>query len=212
VALETQVPNNPEYIELLKMNACVNGTAELFPEEKGSSTEIAILKYMKRCGIEYRKYRESHPTMFKYPFSSARKRMSVVLEYNGSQIILVKGASEMVMNSCSDWLNPETNEIEAITPSKRKEMDDAIIGMANKSLRTLCLAYKKLRPTSDLETKDEKGVFEIEKSELICLAIIGVKDIARPEVPEAIRKCKIAGITIRMVTGDNLLTAKAIAE
>ena len=46
----------------------------------------------------------------------------------------------------------------------------------------------------------------------MCLGILGVRDIHRPEVPEAIRKCKIAGITIRMVTGDNLLTAKAIAE
>ena len=91
-------------------------------------------------------------------------------------------------------------------------MEDSITEMANKSLRTLCLAYKKLRPTSDLETKDDKGVFEIEKSELVCIAIIGVKDIPRPEVPDAIKKCKIAGITIRMVTGDNILTAKAIAE
>lgn len=70
----------------------------------------------------------------------------------------------MVMASCSDWLNPETNTVQPITPEKRKEMDEAIVGMANKSLRTLCLAYKKLRPTSDLETKDQKGVFEIEKS------------------------------------------------
>lgn len=138
--------------------------------------------------------------------------MSVVLEYEGSQIILVKGASEIVLNSCSDWYNSEKSEVQSISQSVRKDMEESIVGMANKSLRTLCLAYKKLRPTSDLETKDEKGVFEIEKEELVCLAIIGVKDIARPEVPEAIRKCKIAGITIRMVTGDNILTAKAIAE
>ena len=75
---------------------------------------------MKRCGIDYRKYRDLNQSLFKYPFSSARKRMSVVLEHNGSQIILVKGASEMVMSSCSDWLNPVTNEIETITTGKRK--------------------------------------------------------------------------------------------
>lgn len=84
--------------------------------------------------------------------------------------------------------------------------------MASKSLRTLCLAYKIIRPKSDLQTKDQKGVFEIQKSELVCLGIIGVKDVPRQEVPDAIQKCKIAGITIRMVTGDNLITAKAIAE
>ena len=55
-------------------------------------------------------------------------------------------------------------------------------------------------------------MFEIEKKNFILLTIIGVKDIPREEVPEAIRKCKEAGITVRMVTGDNLITAKAIAE
>lgn len=118
----------------------------------------------------------------------------------------------MVMASCSDWFNPQTNQVQPISPALKDEMDKAIIGMASKSLRTLCLAYKVLRPTSDLDSKDEKGVFEIEKSELICLGIIGVKDVPREEVPDAIQKCKIAGITIRMVTGDNLITAKAIAQ
>ena len=89
----------------------MNGTAELLPEEKGSSTEIAILKYMRKCDVNYRKYREMYEPLFKYPFSSARKRMSVVLQYQDCQYILVKGASEMVMASCSDWLNPETNTV-----------------------------------------------------------------------------------------------------
>ena len=52
--------------------------------------------------------------------------------------------------------------------------------MANKSLRTLCIAYKKLGAHDDLETKDQKGIFDAEKKDLIVLAIIGVQDIARP--------------------------------
>ena len=60
----------------------------------------------------------------------------------------------MVMASCSEWYNPETSEISSITQQLRDEMEKAIVGMASKSLRTLCLAYKVLRPTSDLETKD----------------------------------------------------------
>ena len=83
--------------------------------------------------------------------------------------------------------------------------------MAKKSLRTLCFAFKELE-NEDLAASDEKGVFEVEKSNFTLLTIIGVKDIPREEVPEAIRKCKIAGITVRMVTGDNLITAQAIAE
>ncbi|XP_031472538.1 uncharacterized protein LOC116244830 [Nymphaea colorata] len=84
--------------------------------------------------------------------------------------------------------------------------------MAENSLRTLCLGYKRLTAHDDLEAKDSKGVFECEKEGIILVAIIGVRDIPRKEVPEAIRQCHKAGITVRMVTGDNIITAKAIAK
>jgi Ca2+ transporting ATPase len=84
--------------------------------------------------------------------------------------------------------------------------------MANKSLRTLCIGYKKLTAHDDLETKDSKGIFDVEQKDFIVLAIIGVQDIPRPEVPHAIAQCHTAGIKVRMVTGDNLITAKAIAK
>ena len=84
--------------------------------------------------------------------------------------------------------------------------------MANKSLRTLCIGYKKISLNDDLTSKDEKGVFDIEKSNFIVLAIIGVQDIPRPEVPHAIEQCHTAGIKVRMVTGDNIVTARAIAK
>ena len=59
---------------------------------------------------------------------------------------------------------------------------------------------------------DEKGIFEVEKEGFTLLVIVGIKDVPRDEVPSAISKCKKAGIKVRMVTGDNLITAKAIAE
>lgn len=60
--------------------------------------------------------------------------------------------------------------------------------------------------------KDGNGVYDIERSNLVLIAIVGVKDVPRPEVPGAIVKCKKAGIKVRMVTGDNIVTAKAIAK
>lgn len=77
-------------------------------------------------------------------------------------------------------------------------------------MRTLCLAYKQVEDNFSQE-KDAQGVYDIEKSGLILIAVVGVKDVPRPEVPEAIVKCKKAGIKVRMVTGDNIITAKAIA-
>lgn len=84
--------------------------------------------------------------------------------------------------------------------------------MASKSLRTLCIGYKKLEASPNLVSKDPKGVFDIEKSDFIVLTIIGVQDVPRPEVPHAIAQCHRAGIKVRMVTGDNIVTARAIAK
>ena len=64
----------------------------------------------------------------------------------------------------------------------------------------------------DIVTKDEKGVYKIEKTNLIVLGVCGIKDILRQEVTKAVVQCKLAGIKVRMVTGDNKLTARAIAK
>ena len=84
--------------------------------------------------------------------------------------------------------------------------------MAQSSLRTLCLAYKPISETENITSKDQKGVFEVEKNNLTMLCILGVRDIPRKEVYGAIEKCHKAGIKVRMVTGDNIITATAIAK
>lgn len=84
--------------------------------------------------------------------------------------------------------------------------------MAKSSLRTLCLGYKRLGQNYQTTTKDGKGVYDVEKTGITLLAVIGVRDNPRKEVPDAIKKCHAAGITVRMVTGDNIVTAKAIAK
>lgn len=84
--------------------------------------------------------------------------------------------------------------------------------MANNSLRTLCVAFRELGISEDLESCDSEGVFQFEKKDFILLSILGIRDVPRDEVPEAIKKCRRAGIKVRMVTGDNLITAEAIAK
>ena len=84
--------------------------------------------------------------------------------------------------------------------------------MAEGSLRTIGVAYKKLGAHDDIESKDKRGIYEVEKDNLTILGILGVMDLERPEVPGAIEKCHKAGIIVRMVTGDNIVTAKAIAR
>jgi len=75
------------------VGCCVNSTALLRPEVKGSSTEIAIIKLLEQMGFNYENIREKYPTLLKYPFSSKRKRMSSLIDYKGQKTLLVKGAS-----------------------------------------------------------------------------------------------------------------------
>lgn len=83
--------------------------------------------------------------------------------------------------------------------------------MANNALRTIIIAKKELSGSENLEEKDAKGVYEVETKGFSMMCLLGIKDILRKEVPHAIAQCKRAGVRVRMVTGDNLLTARAIA-
>ena len=83
--------------------------------------------------------------------------------------------------------------------------------MANSALRTIIIAKKDLNGNEDMVKKDKNDVYEVETNGLTFIALLGIKDVLREEVPGAIAKCKTAGVRVRMVTGDNLLTARAIA-
>ena len=98
----------------------------------------------------------------------------------------------------------------------RSDLLETINSYARKALRTICFAYKDLRPNDgglNHEDDDPEGVIKaVEKEDYILIAIVGIKDIIRPEVPKAVKNCQNAGITVRMVTGDNKTTATAIAR
>ena len=116
----------------------------------------------------------------------------------------------MVLQSCSNFQD-FNGSIHPLEGKLKIEIEDAIEKMAEQSLRTLAVAYKDFSEGVDLISKDKKGVHDIEKSGLTLLCLFGIKDIVREEVPGAVAKCEHAGIKVRMVTGDNKTTAKAIA-
>lgn len=87
---------------------------------------------------------------------------------------------------------------------------------AKQALRTIVFAYKDLKPTDGGRNHDEidagSKIYKIEEGDFVLICIAGIKDIIREEVPEAVRKCYKAGVRVRMVTGDNKVTAIAIAK
>lgn len=207
----------PEYFAKLKENLCVNTNARMQEgKEIGSKTEIALIKMLIKFGHDdYQQIRDNYrkrPTKI-FPFSSSRKRSSIVISLDEDGVksrAHVMGASEVVFSKCKYILNLD-GSTSLLTNETRKLGEDVILEMAEGGLRTICLAYREISPGEDFH-KTINNIPVIEESDLVCLAIVGIKDPVRPEVPQAVNKCKIAGIKVRMVTGDNKITARAIAK
>ncbi|KAK7884061.1 hypothetical protein WMY93_027184 [Mugilogobius chulae] len=143
-----------------------------------------------------------------YTFNSVRKSMSTVIKLSdGTFRLYSKGASEIMLKKCS-YILDANGEARSFRPRDRDEMVKQVIEpMACEGLRTICIAYRDLCPSPEPDWDNEAEIV----AELTCITVVGIEDPVRPEVPDAIRKCQRAGITVRMVTGDNINTARAIA-
>jgi Ca2+-transporting ATPase len=120
--------------------------------------------------------------------------------------VFTKGASEIVLGLCNQYMDVDGNVLE-IDQERRQSISDDIERMASKGLRTICIAF------NDFVQDNEQNITpELVEKDLICVAIVGIKDPLREEVTDSIIRCKGAGILVRMVTGDNISTAKHIAR
>ncbi|XP_024283541.1 plasma membrane calcium-transporting ATPase 1 isoform X3 [Oncorhynchus tshawytscha] len=183
------------------------------PRHVGNKTECSLLGFVLELKRDYQPIRDEIPEekLYKvYTFNSSRKSMSTVLKNtDGSGFRMYsKGASEIVLRKCSRIL--DTNgEPRIFKPKDRDEMVKVVIEpMACDGLRTICVAYRDFPAEAGEPNWDNEADI---LNELTCICVVGIEDPVRPEVPDAILKCQRAGITVRMVTGDNINTARAIA-
>uniref|UniRef100_A0A8C2Z717 Calcium-transporting ATPase n=1 Tax=Cyclopterus lumpus TaxID=8103 RepID=A0A8C2Z717_CYCLU len=183
------------------------------PRQVGNKTECALLGFSTDLKRDYQAIRNEIPEekLHKvYTFNSVRKSMSTVLKLaDGSYRMFSKGASEILLKKCYKILTAN-GEAKVFRPRDRDDMVKKVIEpMASEGLRTICLAYRDF-PVSEGEPDwdNENDIL----SGLTCLSVVGIEDPVRPEVPDAIKQCQRAGITVRMVTGDNINTARAIAS
>uniref|UniRef100_A0A674CWN1 Calcium-transporting ATPase n=1 Tax=Salmo trutta TaxID=8032 RepID=A0A674CWN1_SALTR len=182
------------------------------PRQVGNKTECALLGFANDLKRDYQAIRNEIPEekLYKvYTFNSCRKSMSTVLKNaDRSFRMFSKGASEILLKKCSKLLTA-SGETKVFRPRDREDMVKKVIEpMASEGLRTICLAYRDF-PVSEGEPDwdQENDIL----TSLTCVCVVGIEDPVRPEVPDAIKKCQRAGITVRMVTGDNINTARAIA-
>jgi magnesium-transporting ATPase (P-type) len=191
------------------------------------ASEKAMLKFIRRSGFDFEALRKKYiPKDFtRFVFDPTRKRMSTIIElpedeaantkFGFNKRLHVKGASEIVLETCTTYLD-ENGEKKELDDGIRSHLNEIINSYAKQALRTFAFGYKDLQegeggPEHDAREKGAK-CFEIEETGLTLICVAGIKDIIRDEVPGAVAKCNRAGVRVRMVTGDNIVTAIAIAK
>ncbi|MFA5266689.1 MAG: calcium-translocating P-type ATPase, PMCA-type [Methanoregula sp.] len=180
------LPQTPA--QWITLNAAVNGTAHLEERESkiiviGNSTEGALLRWLREYGLDYMHFRAETHTTKQYLFDGNRKRMSTVARMDGRSWLLVKGAPEIVAGLCAE--KPDLSGVSVL---------------ASRAMRTLAFAHREVLGGDESETG------------LVWDGFVGIRDHLRDNIPESVATCQHAGIKVRMVTGDNPETARAIAQ
>jgi len=182
-------------------------------KEEGNPTEQATLKYLHALEFPVVSHRNSHEPEFVADFSSDRKRSSVIIKMKEKYFVFMKGASEWMLEVSDSFLDLSSGEVSNLDFELKNNIEAAIEDFATKSLRTIGLAFKEIgEEDMDFETIDEKGVYNFEKDGFTLVGVCGIKDIIKSDVPDAVLRCHKAGIDVKMVTGDNKITAEAIAN
>ncbi|VAH21115.1 unnamed protein product [Triticum turgidum subsp. durum] len=200
-------------ISLLCQGAGLNTTGSVYkpdnvspPEITGSPTEKALLSWaVADLGMDADALKRSCKVLHVEAFNSDKKRSGVMIRDNatGGVVAHWKGAAEMVLANCSMYVDTD-GAARQLGVEQRRNLEKVINDMAVGSLRCIAFAYKQLNSTTEQSKIDDDG--------LTLLGFVGLKDPCRPEVKAAIEACTKAGVAVKMVTGDNILTARAIAK
>ncbi|CAM6053706.1 unnamed protein product [Sphagnum tenellum] len=207
----------PEVCRKFLQGICLNSTGSVsYPKDgkepvvSGSPTESAVLTWGLQLGMNYNQIKHEATILHVETFNSTKKRAAVVFETKDGDVhVHWKGAAEIILGLCSKWMDSE--KLVHMTPEKEDELRRTIEGMAALKLRCIAFAHRVVKKSEIPIGEEALANWQTPENDLILLGIAGIKDPCRPGVFEAVQTCIKAGIKVRMVTGDNLLTARAIA-
>ncbi len=193
---------DPEQLkdEMLLKNYCINSNANISEEDGswsfiGNPTEGSLLAAAAKAGVDYQELRQAADIVRVFPFSSQNKDMSTIVHENGKEILYVKGNPEKIISLCT-----------GISEEEKEKNFHLMEEFQNKAGRLLAFAHKELEGQYNDEEQDEV------EQELIYDGFVVISDPLSPDVYESIRNCRSAGIEVKMLTGDNIRTARAIAN
>ncbi|KAI5348498.1 hypothetical protein L3X38_001385 [Prunus dulcis] len=180
-------------------------------EVSGSPTEKAILQWGIKLGMNFEAIKSESLVLHVFPFNSEKKRGGAAVKLPNSEVhIHWKGAAEIVLASCTKYLDAN-DQLAAMDDDKSMMFRESIEDMAARSLRCVAIAYRPYELESVPTDEQQLALWALPDDDLVLLAIVGIKDPCRPGVRDAVQLCQKAGVKVRMVTGDNVQTAKAIA-
>ena len=222
---------NDQYWELLKISIALNVECTITKNtnqeienienyETKNKTDKAFIDFLCRfsvpIGAEKNKYLSKQHLYKQFPFDSKRKRMTTFVkndEFPSKYRLFSKGGGENSTIFCKSYLDPESGKKVKMDDECIKRIQDTISDFNKDKLRSLYIAYKDI--TKEEFTNCEKANDEgklIDQYDMVFLAVFGIRDSLRDGVIKAVEKCAEAGVKVIMVTGDNIVTATAIAK
>ncbi|KAJ6337041.1 hypothetical protein OIU76_006830 [Salix suchowensis] len=209
----------PSILELFHQGVSLNTTGSVYksasgsaPEFSGSPTEKAILSWaVSELGMDMEKLKESCAILHVETFNSEKKRSGVSIRKMADNSVHIhwKGAAEMILALCSSYYDSR-GSIKSMDEGERNKIEKIIQGMAASSLRCIAFAHKRITEEG-MEDNDGEPHQRLQEDGLTLLGIVGLKDPCRIGAKKAVEACKAAGVSVKMITGDNIFTAKAIA-
>ena len=228
----TTLFTNEKYWETLKVAISVNVDASIRKLETTNingdnevcetknKTDKAFIDFLYRfrspISIQKDKYLKDEGSFKQFPFDSKRKRMTTFIkhkDFDTGYRLFSKGGGENARLFCRYYLDPNTGEKKTLDDSISTQIKQSIEEFNKDKLRSLYIAYKDINQNQfdNCEKPDSNGKL-IDQEDLIFLAVFGIKDSLRDGVKEAVKKCHDASVNVIMVTGDNIVTATAIAK
>lgn len=186
---------------------CTNSEVQIEGQKKvakGEPTEAAIVNEALNQNIDKNELYTKMRRVADIPFDSTRKMMTTIHKFENKYMVITKGAPDIILGKCKYYNENETLKVIDLNINRKINENNEI--MANKALRVIAVAYKII---DTIPSKIESNQIE---DGLTFVGLIGMIDPPRKGVKEAVAACRRAGIKTVMITGDHILTAKAIAK
>lgn len=204
---DNEVHENPADLtnDWLVHNICLNTSADLGDNGEfiGNPTECAMLNFFEASLSNdsemhrYKTERDDHETLFLFPFSSELKHMTTISKVDGKIVSYVKGSPECLLPMCD------------LSDDRLSQINTAIVAAEQKAMRVIAFAHKELDGLADYSEEAQHKQME---SGMVFDGFVAISDPLRAEVSDAVKSCQSAGVGVKILTGDNIITAVAIAE